>query len=539
MPLVTATTCAGYRIVRRLGSGGMGEVYLAEHPRLPRRDALKILPADVSADPAFRERFNREADLAATLWHPHIVGLHDRGEHQGQLWISMDYVDGADAAQLLLRSYPGGMPADEVLEIVAAIADALDYAHDSGLLHRDVKPSNILITQPASGKRRILLTDFGIARRLDDISGLTVTNMTVGTMSYAAPEQLMDGQVDGRADQYALAASAFHLLTGSPLFKHSNPAVVISKHLNGAPPKVSDVKPGLARLDAAMACALAKNPADRFPRCRDFAEALKAGRGNKRRHRSARAAIAGRPKTAGIAAAPPSSTPVPARSTPVASTRSGPQTSQRQGRSRTALAVLSIVGLLLAGSVIVAGLRASDARRQASAADIVDEAGDDSGPSIGSPCASNDVNTTTTSASNTPLRCMSVRHGHVWQSNDEVERIYPLIAGEFGWRNCLGEFSQDKCEAAAALWAGAPGSTGPFIPPGTYTIPAEMSEGLYAAAKDVAASGCSWRTYDEAGLVLDAGSEKQEVDIGPQVARFTTAGCTPWVRESGPTDSGS
>ena len=126
MPLSNGEIFAGFRIMRLLGSGGMGEVYLAEHPRLPRRDALKVLPADVSADPEYRARFNREADLASTLWHPHIVGVHDRGEYKGQLWISMDFVDGQDAARLLADRFPAGMPVEQVLRIVTAVASAFD-----------------------------------------------------------------------------------------------------------------------------------------------------------------------------------------------------------------------------------------------------------------------------------------------------------------------------------------------------------------------------------------------------------------------------
>jgi serine/threonine protein kinase, bacterial len=274
MPLADGATFAGYTIVRLLGSGGMGEVYLAQHPRLPRRDALKVLPESVSADDEYRERFNREADIAATLWHPHIVGVHDRGEFEGQIWISMDYVEGTDAARLLRERYRDGMPKSEVAAIVTAVADALDYAHQRNLLHRDVKPANILLAHPDSGDQRILLADFGIARWANEISGLTATNMTVGTVSYAAPEQLMGEQLDGRADQYALAATAFHLLTGSPPFEHSNPAVVISQHLSAPPPAIGSRRQELAELDPVLAKALSKDPKDRFERCADFARAL-------------------------------------------------------------------------------------------------------------------------------------------------------------------------------------------------------------------------------------------------------------------------
>ncbi|MCZ8377760.1 LpqN/LpqT family lipoprotein [Mycobacterium sp. CPCC 205372] len=274
MPLESGQVFAGYTIVRLVGSGGMGEVYLAQHPRLPRQDALKVLPASFSADGEFRQRFQREADLAATLWHPHIVGLHDRGEFDGRLWISMDFVDGYDAARLLVDRHPSGMPPTDVVEIVTAVADALDYAHQRLLLHRDIKPANILLTSAERAKRRILLTDFGIARRTDDVNGLTSTNITVGSMSYTAPEQLMGKPMDGRADQYALAATAFRLFTGTLLFPHTNPAVVISHHLNTPPPKLGEKKPELAAFDAVMAKALAKDPEARYDTCHDFAVAL-------------------------------------------------------------------------------------------------------------------------------------------------------------------------------------------------------------------------------------------------------------------------
>ncbi len=274
LAMASGAPFAGYTILRPLGAGGMAEVYLALHPRLPRRDVIKVLAGAITADREFRDRFNREADLAATLWHPHIVGVHDRGEFNGQLWISMDYVEGTDASRLVKERYQDGMPVHEVRDIVHAVAGALDYAHDRGLLHRDVKPANILLTHPDDGERRILLADFGVARHLGDISGITETNVAVGTVAYAPPEQLTGSNIDGRADQYALAATAFHLLTGAPPFQHPNPIAVISQHLHEDPPRLSDYRPDLAHLDDVFFKALAKQPEDRFERCRAFAAAV-------------------------------------------------------------------------------------------------------------------------------------------------------------------------------------------------------------------------------------------------------------------------
>ena len=274
MPLAEGEVIDGYTIVRSIGAGGMGEVYLAQHPRLPRRDALKVLAATVCADSEYRQRFEREADIAATLWHPHIVEVHDRGDVDGRLWIAMDYVEGTDAGELLTERYPKGMPPDEVVRIVTAIGDALDYAHQRGLLHRDVKPANILIANAGAQDERIMLADFGIARRTGETSNLTGTNMTVGTVAYAAPEQLTGGDVDGRADQYALAATAYQLLTGFPPFHNVNPAVVISQHLTAKPPPIGKHRPELSSLGTVFDKALAKAPGDRYGKCIDFARAL-------------------------------------------------------------------------------------------------------------------------------------------------------------------------------------------------------------------------------------------------------------------------
>ena len=274
MPLTSGATFAGYSVLRTLGRGEMGDVYLAQHPRLPHWNALKVLSATLTEDREFRDRFMRETPIATTLYHPHILEVEYRGETDGQLWVTMDYVNGTSAAQLIANRFPTGMPAGEVLATITAVADALDYAHSRGMLHRNVKPANILFTNPADGEQQILLTDFGIARQLGDPNGALAPDLTGETVAYAAPEQLMGSDIDGRADQYALAATAFHLLTGAPPFQQSNPVAVISQHLTAAPPSLRDRRPDLARLDDILATALAKNPDDRFHSCRAFADAL-------------------------------------------------------------------------------------------------------------------------------------------------------------------------------------------------------------------------------------------------------------------------
>lgn len=273
MPLEAGCTFAGFTIVKQIGAGGMGEVYLATHPRLPRCEALKILPAELCSDSEYRTRFHREADLASALWHPNIVTVHDRGESDGRLWISMDYVDGTDAAQLLHERYPDGMPPTEAITIINAVAEALECAHERSLLHRDVKPSNILLSKTARTPQRIVLADFGIARHIHT-SDLTATNITLGTVNYASPEQLTGAMVDARADQYSLAATAYQLLSGCYPYQNSNPAVVIGHHINSPPPQLGKSRTDLAVFDGPLARAMAKRPAQRFPSCRDFAAAL-------------------------------------------------------------------------------------------------------------------------------------------------------------------------------------------------------------------------------------------------------------------------
>ena len=268
MALSPGTVVAGYTIEGVLGAGGMGTVYKARHPALPRSDALKVLSAELSQDEQFRARFLREADLAATLDHPNIVTVHNRGETpEGQLWIAMQFVAGSDADKELRD---GRMSPQRAVHIVGEVGKALDYAHRRQLLHRDVKPANFLL---GSDDDRVFLADFGIARALDDAVNLTQTGMVMATIAYAAPESLSGYTVDGRADIYSLGCSLYSMLTQKAPFAHSGGmAAVMAAHLTEPPPRATDRVPALpAAIDAVIARAMAKEPADRYQSARELA----------------------------------------------------------------------------------------------------------------------------------------------------------------------------------------------------------------------------------------------------------------------------
>ena len=259
---------AGWRIERELARGGMGVLYLAQHPRLPRLDVLKVLPPWLAADERFRERFLREARRLGALAHPHVVVVYDSGEHDGMLYLAMQYVAGGD---LRVQVADAPLPVERVLHLGGQIASALDAAHRAGIVHRDVKPENVLLADPGPFEaEHAVLTDFGISREETQASTLTATGELLLTPAYAAPEQVSGTGADGRADQYALGCMLFEMLSGRPPYGTGSPVAMLAAHLY-QPVRALPTRLGLpAALDDALQRAMAKEPADRFPSCREF-----------------------------------------------------------------------------------------------------------------------------------------------------------------------------------------------------------------------------------------------------------------------------
>ncbi|MGW4245880.1 serine/threonine-protein kinase [Nocardia sp. NPDC004722] len=274
-----------YRLRSLIGRGGMGQVWLAEDTHLEREVALKLLPVELASDEDYRRRFEREARLAARLRGPHIVPIHAFGELDGRLYIDMELVDGSDLAKILREVV--SLPPARAVDLVTQIAEALDIAHKAGLVHRDVKPSNVL-TLPNGFA---YLIDFGIARGVGQAT-ITTTGVAVGTWAYMAPERY-SGTEDLRSDVYSLACLLFEVLTGVKPFAHSDPVQQMAAHLTADPPRASDHSSLIsAAMDSVIARGLAKDPAHRFP----SAGALAA---------AARTALESRPAAAVSRPAPP------------------------------------------------------------------------------------------------------------------------------------------------------------------------------------------------------------------------------------------
>jgi hypothetical protein len=363
---------AGYRIEALIGRGGMGELYQAEHPRLGNKVALKLLAPELADEHLFRERFVRESRLAASLNHPNVIPIFDAGEEGGLLYIAMRFVDGPDLKALLERDGP--LSLERVLSIVEQVGGALDCGHHRGLVHRDVKPANILLEEGMNGAGgHVYLSDFGVAKHTLSRSGLTSTGQFVGTIDYIAPEQIEGKTLDGRADVYSLGCVLFEALTGVPPFDRESNVAMMYAHLLEPPPSLSEQRSDLPEaVDEVIETALAKDPAQRYATCALLVDALRErtavpAASTVAAPAAATVAAAAAATRAAAAAAPPTvipPTPVadaaPSRGgAPAAPPSFQPAGERRRGRKRlvagVALVVAAAIAATAAGMTIVGG----------------------------------------------------------------------------------------------------------------------------------------------------------------------------------------
>src|SRR5450432_1966776 len=267
--LQRGSVVGGYRIDDMIGRGGMGLVYRATNVALNRIYALKVLAPALAEDEQFRQRFKREMRIAASLHHPNIVGIHYAGEHDGVLFFVMDFVTGTDLREVLLKH--GAIEPTRAVDLLEQFGAALDAAHRRGLVHRDVKPANILITVK-DGEEHAYLTDFGLAKKFDTASGLTVKGSVVGTVDYMAPEQITGTRTDARTDVYALGCVFYQMLTGNVPYERDNSVATLFAHVHEPPPPlqggISETYPAFAPV---LEKAMAKEPSDRYFSAGDFA----------------------------------------------------------------------------------------------------------------------------------------------------------------------------------------------------------------------------------------------------------------------------
>ena len=267
---------AGYRLDEQIGRGGMAVVYRAYDIRLERPVAIKVLSPELARDEAFRQRFIRESRTAAAVDHPNIIPIFEAGEANGVLFIAMRFVHGPNVQELV--DAEGALPAARACHIITQVAAGLEAAHSHGLVHRDVKPGNMLLDMAGGGDYpgHTYLSDFGLSKRALSVSALTSTGQFLGTLDYVAPEQIEARAVTGRADEYALACSAFTMLTGHPPFVRDESVAVMWAQISAPPPELTSRRPDLpAAVDEVMAKALAKVPTERYGTCPEFAAALR------------------------------------------------------------------------------------------------------------------------------------------------------------------------------------------------------------------------------------------------------------------------
>jgi hypothetical protein len=374
MPWGESHFCPGSRIGKyvleqQIGHGGMAMVFRARDDQLGRLVALKIMASSVASEAEFRQRFVRESKAAAAVDDPHIIPVFDAGDSAGVLFIAMRYVAGGDVRSLLAREGP--LSVDRASTILVSVASALDAAHAAGLVHRDVKPGNMLVDVRKGRPDHVYLADFGLTKATSGAVTLTGTGTFLGTAEYAAPEQIRGRRVDGRADQYALACAAIEMLTGQPPFPRDTAMAVLTAQVSEPPPPLSARRHGLpAGLDAVLGRALAKSPSDRYRNCGDFTAAFQraAGVGRYEAFVAAGASHRGTEgEAAGLAPSGPGGVPAePAATRPSALPRSMEPPGRIdvvRGRRRGGRFVIAAVAAVAVAAAVVAFLTLAQPRR--------------------------------------------------------------------------------------------------------------------------------------------------------------------------------
>jgi hypothetical protein len=299
----TGVVLAGFSVKSVIGQGAMGTVYLAEGGETGGEVALKLLNRELTEDGRFRQRFMREAEIAASLDHPHVIPILTFGEEDGRLYLAMPHVDGSDLRDLLSRE--GALEPARTLHLLEQVAAALDAAHAAGLVHRDVKPANILVAGEP-GEEYAYVCDFGLARHLSSVSSLTGDRGFVGTIDYVPPEQIAGGSIDRRADVYSLGCVLYECLTGERPFERETELALVYAHLNEPPPRVSQLRAELPAVDGVVATALAKEPDERYGSCGELVAAFGAalaGRPGRRRSQARRRKVVATVAALAVAAA--------------------------------------------------------------------------------------------------------------------------------------------------------------------------------------------------------------------------------------------
>jgi hypothetical protein len=341
---------AGYLLEQQIGAGGMAMVYRARDVRLGRLVALKVMAPAMAGDETFRLRFIREARAAAAVDDPHIIPIYEAGDAGGVLFIAMRFVNGGDVRSWLRREGP--LAPQRIISVISPVASALDAAHAAGLVHRDVKPANMLLDTGPGRPDHVYLSDFGLSKGIQS-GQLTGSGQFLGTPDYTAPEQIAGAGADGRTDQYALACSAFELLTGTVPFARTEGWATVWAHLNTPPPTLTALRPGLPQtVDAVLARGMAKSPQDRYPSCREFADDLRAALGSG-------SYPLGAPRTSAVSIGHLPASPFPAGSFPdAAPVTAGMQRAYRNGATRDGRAAARARHrrrrvIVLAGAVLV------------------------------------------------------------------------------------------------------------------------------------------------------------------------------------------